>query len=411
MSVSPAMQEGAPGVAVTYGVSVTNNDSGCGATSFNQTAAVPSGWTATFASEALSINSGATASTTLNVKPSASAAPGIYDVVPRATNAVATTFVGAAAARHEVPNPCVRKAPTVTVSPVQRQGAPKVRVTYTVSVTNNDTGCASSSFSQDVSAPAGWKAAFGVAALSADPGATVTTSLKVKPPASAAAGTYPIIPKATNTAAVNFVSSAIATYAVGSSGGGTGGGGTGVAVTFSDDFARDNSATIGNGWAAAKGDFSLTGGELRSGPTRALHMAVLPGVAGSKERVAASFASTDNNYSPRFGLIMRYRGASDYYVCYRLAGGTSVVRISKVIKGIEIVLKSVSVSNPSKGVMFRLTCSAENSTLTLELGSARLTASDSSFSDGSVGLVMGSDWQLGGKGPSHRADDFAAAVQ
>ena len=76
VSVSPAMQQGAPGVAVTYGVSVTNNDSACGSTSFNQNATVPSGWTATFASAALGINSGATASTTLQVKASAAAAPG-----------------------------------------------------------------------------------------------------------------------------------------------------------------------------------------------------------------------------------------------------------------------------------------------------------------------------------------------
>jgi len=206
---------------------------------------------------------------------------------------------------------------------------------------------------------------------------------------------------------VSFVSSATATYVVIPGGGG----GPAVAVTFSDDFARDDAATVGNGWAEATGDFSVTAGELRSGPTRALHMAVLPPVAGSKERVAASFASTDNGYSPRFGLIMRYRDALNYYVCYRMAGGTSVLRISKVVNGLETVLKSAPVANPAKDAKFRLTCSAESSTLTLELGSSSLTASDSSFSSGSVGLVMGSAWLLGGNGPSHRADDFTASAQ
>jgi hypothetical protein len=407
VSVSPAMQQGAPGATVTYGVSVTNNDSACGSTSFNQSATVPSGWTATPASAALSINSGATASTTVKVKASASAAPGTYSVVSRATNAVATTFVGSASATYQVPIPCVRKAPTLTVSPVQQQGAPNVPLTYTVSVTNNDTGCASSSFSESVTAPTGWTAAFGVATLSPNPGATLATTLSVKPPAFAAAGTYSIISKATNTAAVSFVSSATATYVVIPGGGG----GPAVAVTFSDDFARDDAATVGNGWAEATGDFSVTAGELRSGPTRALHMAVLPPVAGSKERVAASFASTDNGYSPRFGLIMRYRDALNYYVCYRMAGGTSVLRISKVVNGLETVLKSAPVANPAKDAKFRLTCSAESSTLTLELGSSSLTASDSSFSSGSVGLVMGSAWLLGGNGPSHRADDFTASAQ
>jgi hypothetical protein len=406
VSVSPAMQQGAPGVTVTFGVSVTNNDSACGSTSFNQNATVPSGWTATPASAALSINSGATASTTLQVKPPTSAAPGTYNVVPRATNAVATTFVGSAAATYQVPIPCVRKAPTLTVSPVQQQGAPNVPVTYTVSVTNNDTGCASSSFSETVTAPTGWTAAFGVGALSPNPGATLATTLNVTPPASAAAGTYSIIPMATNTAAVSLVSSATATYVVISDAGG----GSGVPVTFSDDFARDDSVTVGNGWAEVKGDFSVTAGELRSGPTRALHMALLPALAGSKESVAASFASTDNNYNPRFGLIMRYRDALNYYMCYRMTGGTSVLRISKVVNGLEIVLKSAPIASPAKDAKFRLTCSADGSTLTLELGSSSLTVSDSSFSNGSVGLVMGSVWPPGGMGPSHRADDFTASA-
>ncbi len=409
VSISPAMQQGAPGVTVTYGVSVTNNDSACGTTSFNQNATVPTGWMATLASGALSINSGATASTTLNVKASPSAAPGAYSVVPRATNAVATAFVGAATATYQVPVPipCVRKAPTLTVSPVKQQGAPNVAVAYTVSVTNNDTGCASSSFGENVTAPAGWTAAFSVAALSPNPGATVTTTLNVKPPASAAAGTYSIISKATNMAAVSLVGSATATYVVAISGGGA----PGVPVIFSDAFTRGDSATVGNGWAEAQGDFSVTAGELRSGPTRALHVAVLPAVVGSNQRVSARFASTDNNYSPRFGLIMRYRDALNYYMCYRMTGGTSVLRISKVVNGLETVLKSAPMASPAKDAMFQLSCSAESSTLTLELGASRLTVSDSSFSIGGVGVVMGSGGPLGAKGPSHRADDFIASAQ
>lgn len=94
-----------------------------------------------------------------------------------------------------------------------------------------------------------------------------------------------------------------------------------------------------------------------------------------------------------------------------MTGGTSVLRISKVVDGLEIVLKSSRVASPAKGAMFRLTCSAESSALTLELGSSSLTVSDSSFSNGRVGLVMGSAGPLGGKGPSHRADDFTASAQ
>lgn len=69
------------------------------------------------------------------------------------------------------------------------------------------------------------------------------------------------------------------------------------------------------------------------------------------------------------------------------------------------------IASPGKDAKFRLTCfGRELDALTLELGSSRLTVSDSSFSNGSVGLVMGSVWPLGGKGPSHRADDFTTSV-
>ena len=328
--------------------------------------------------------------------------------MPRATNAVATTFVGAAAATYQVPIPCVRKAPTLTVSPAQQQGAPNVPVTYTVSVTNNDTGCASSSFSENVTAPAGWTAAF--SCDRAQPQSRRHPHDDAEREAAGVGGGRHVFH-----------------HSQGDEHGGGElrqlghrdvcrrhlgwGGDPGVPVTFSDAFARADSATVGNGWAEAQGDFSVTGGELRSGPTRALHMAVLPAVAGSNQRVAARFASTDNNYSPRFGLIMRYRDALNYYMCYRMTGGTSVLRISKVVNGLETVLKSAPMASPAKDAMFRLTCSAESSTLTLELGTSRLTVSDSSFSNGSVGLVMGSAGPLGGKGPSHRADDFTASAQ
>jgi hypothetical protein len=107
---------------------------------------------------------------------------------------------------------------------------------------------------------------------------------------------------------------------------------------------------------------------------------------------------------------MRYRDALNYYMCYRMTGGTSVLRISKVVDGVEIVLKSAPIASPAKDAKFRLTCSAEGSMLTLGLGSSSLSVSDASFSSGSVGLVMGAVWPLGGTGPSHRADDFTASA-
>lgn len=410
--VTPAQQQGKAGATLSYSVSVTNNDSGCGTSNFSQSASVPSGWSASYSAASLSLASGASGKTTLSVKSPNAVDSGTFNVIPRATNSAATSYVGSATATYEVPAVCVRKAPTVTVSPAQQQGAPNVPVTYTVSVTNNDVGCTSSSFSQNVKAPSGWTTAYSGAALSANPGATVTTTLSVKPPANAKAGNYTITPKATNTAATSFVTTTSATYTVVAGGGnGDNGGGTGPVASFSDNFNRANSDDLGNGWVTGAGDFSIVDGELRSGPVRSLHMAVLPDVSGANASASASFASADNNYSPRFGLIVRYRDARNYYMCYRITGGVSALRISKVVNGFELVLKQVSVGNPAKDTMFKLACGADGHTISLEMGTTRLSVSDSTFNDGAVGVVMGSVWLLGGKAPQHRADDFAASVQ
>ena len=68
---------------------------------------------------------------------------------------------------------------------------------------------------------------------------------------------------------------------------------------------------------------------------------------GATQMVAASFASTDNNSAPRFGVVVRYRDPQNYYSCYRQVGGSSVVRIAKVQNGAETVLKSVGIGNPA----------------------------------------------------------------
>src|SRR4029453_12396821 len=124
---------------------------------------------------------------------------------------------------------------------------------------------------------------------------------------------------------------------------------------------------------------------------------------------SASFASVDNNSSPLFGLLVRFRDSKNYYWCYRLIGGTSVVRIAKGVKGVETVLKSVGIMNPQREQFFSLGCQAQGETLTVSLNGAKaLTASDSTFSSGSVGMSMG---YRSGTASSHRADHFTATVQ
>jgi hypothetical protein len=59
--------------------------------------------------------------------------------------------------------------------------------------------------------------------------------------------------------------------------------------------------------------------------------------------------------------------AGNYYPCYRQIDGSSVLRIAKVVNGVETVLKSASVTNPTQGSRFTLSCQATGGSLTLRL--------------------------------------------
>ncbi|HEV8441398.1 MAG TPA: zinc-dependent metalloprotease family protein [Methylomirabilota bacterium] len=305
---------------------------------------------------------------------------------------------------------CTRKSPTVTVSPAQQQGAPGTTLNYSVSITNNDTGCAASSFTQQATAPGGWTASFTAATLTIAPGAKASTTLQVKSSAFTSDGAYTISVSSLNQQAAlptdgtsasstsAYAGTATATYDVATTGGGV----------FSDDFGRPD-GPLGNGWSM-NGGLTIQTGEVRNAPTRSMQSAVQAGLIGASQSVTASFASIDNNTNPWFGVILRWKDASNYYMCYRRTGGSNVVRISKVVNGVETILKSTSVSKQPKNIFFTLNCQAQGTTLTFSVnGVTRLSLTDGTFASGAVGMTMG---YLSGAGTAypHRADNFSAIV-
>src|SRR4030095_8573417 len=100
----------------------------------------------------------------------------------------------------------------------------------------------------------------------------------------------------------------------------------------------------------------------------------------------------------------------NYYLCYRQIGGSSVVRIAKVVNGVETVLKPATVTNPAQGSRFTLSCQASGGSLTLKLdGVIKATVADPAATvSGTAGLAMGGS---SGGAISHHADDFSAIVQ
>ena len=309
-----------------------------------------------------------------------------------ATNAIVSVTVGGAS--------CVRLAPTVAITPAQQQGAPGTAVTYTVSVQNNGTGCGASVFALQATVPPGWTAGLGSSSLTLAEGATGSTSLQVTSSATASAGPYGL---SLSTSESGLFGSAGASYTVMV----VAAGGAG----FTDGFDRaDDPAALGNGWSAVSGSFQIVSGEARNQASKVLHVAVRPELQGVAQTVSTTFASTSNNVSPRFGVVLHYLSAGNYYLCYRQIGGSSVVRIAKVVNGVETVLKSATVTNPAQGSRFTLSCQATGGSLTLGLdGVTKATVADPAATvSGSVGFAMGGS---SGGGASHRADDFSAIVQ
>jgi hypothetical protein len=310
-----------------------------------------------------------------------------------ATNATINVTVGG--------TPCVRLAPTVTITPAQQQGPPGTTATYTVSVQNNGTGCGASVFALQATVPSGWTAGLGSSSLTLAEGATGSTSLQVTSTATAGTGPYGL---SLSTSESGLSGSAGASYTVMAVAAGGGGG-------FTDGFDRaDDLAALGNGWSPVSGSFQIVSGEARNQVSKVLHMAVRPELHGVTQTVSTTFASMSNNVAPRFGVVLHYLSVGNYYLCYRQIGGSSMLRIAKVVNGVETVLKSATVSNPAQGSRFTLSCQASGGSLTLKLdGVIKATVADPAATvSGSVGFAMGGS---SGGAVSHHADDFSAIVQ
>lgn len=177
--------------------------------------------------------------------------------------------------------------------------------------------------------------------------------------------------------------------------------------SFVDGFDRPDSTTLGNAWEEVQGDLVISGGELQSAALVANHLAIVPGLSCPTQNVAADFASVGNDGGPRLGVILRFQDPRNYYFVYRRVGGSSYLRISKVVDGVEKTLKTVSIRNPRVNTFFRIGGRAVGTTLTLELdGVAQFSVSDPTFSTGPVGILLGTNSTK----PS-RADNFDARVQ
>lgn len=185
-------------------------------------------------------------------------------------------------------------------------------------------------------------------------------------------------------------------------------------MTFTDAFDRADSTVLGNGWLELAGDLNITSQQLNNAGSGE-YIAAQPTVVGAIQTVSADFTASATNPSSSFGVILRCQDCgtsghtpTNYYRIYRATGNSSLLKISKVVGGVETLLKSTSIANPSVGVAFHLQGSASGSTLTVTVGAVQTSVTDTTFTSGAAGILIHSG---GGSNPVHKADNFQATTQ
>jgi hypothetical protein len=100
------------GTPVIYTTTLTNQDNAsCAAATFELSASFPAAWTANFAEPSLTLNPGASGTTTVTITSSTAAVDGFYDVTVSAEKASDPTYAAAATVTYVVSNPVANQVP------------------------------------------------------------------------------------------------------------------------------------------------------------------------------------------------------------------------------------------------------------------------------------------------------------
>jgi M6 family metalloprotease-like protein/uncharacterized repeat protein (TIGR01451 family) len=203
-----------PGKGFTYTLTLINQDSAaCSNSTFNVSTSAVTGVTNTLSASSVSVAPGASTTITLNMLSALSAADGAYSTVVSAINSVSAANLASVTTTLGVQQICISANPSVSLSPSTQTGKAGDKVTYAVTVANNDNkACAAANFTLASTLPAGLTGMLGQSSLTIAPGATTTVNLDVGSSLTTPASSYAVSVKATNAASTTLTGSGSATY-------------------------------------------------------------------------------------------------------------------------------------------------------------------------------------------------------
>lgn len=218
-SISPASQSGTPGASINFDVTVTNNDTGtCYPSYLMLTPTITPGSYAGAVGYTLGpMDMGTSSTQTISVFLSSTIPNGIYtfsEAAKNITNLATYPYVGSASAHINVGN-CTPRNPSISLSPLTQSGSAGSALTYTATVTNNDsTNCGASSFSVSTAGlPSGWIAT-SASLTSVLPAATGTVSLTITSPSTALPIAYSFAATAANITTTGYSGSVSGSYVI-----------------------------------------------------------------------------------------------------------------------------------------------------------------------------------------------------
>ena len=198
VTVTPAILSVAPGGSVSYTVAVKNNNSTeCSPAAMNLSSSLPTGWSTTITPTSLTLASGQTAAATVNKAAPLTATASTYACGIAATSGTSAATASATCTVTIPPPPppssCIAREAAVSMSPGNLTAADGASITYTMSITNNDSAaCTATAFGVSSPQPALWGSTISPQSITLQPGQSGSVVLAKTIPRGTAAGSYQV---------------------------------------------------------------------------------------------------------------------------------------------------------------------------------------------------------------------------